>query len=126
MIIDNRIAAKTRVKELLFDWLAIVACLPCLFGAAMLFYTFVLGAIPELAEREAQLIATFSSVVPIILVFSFLDYRGGSPGKRAAGLRLHFESKTFLNCLLRNIIKFTPWQIAHFGMIRGCTTISIS
>lgn len=36
MIIDNRIAAKTRVKELLFDWLAI-ACLPCLFGAAMLF-----------------------------------------------------------------------------------------
>lgn len=61
MIIDNRIAAKTRVKELLFDRLAIVAYLLCLFGVAMLFYTFVLGAIPELAEREAQLIATFSS-----------------------------------------------------------------
>ncbi len=119
MIIPNKVSPKMRLKELFFDWLAITVYLLCLLGVNILLYLYVFGSVPEFSEQGSQLVATLSSVVPVVLAFSVLDYRGGSLGKRKVGLTLHFEHRTFLSALLRNVTKFIPWQIAHFGMIRG-------
>ena len=58
--------------------------------------------------------------MPIILLFTFLDYtKNGSFGKAKAGLQLVYKKKTVQASLLRNTIKFFPWQIGHMGTIHG-------
>ena len=62
----------------------------------------------------------FTSVLPITLLFTFLDYtKNGSFGKAKAGLQLVYKKKTVQASLLRNTIKFLPWQIGHMGTIHG-------
>ena len=58
--------------------------------------------------------------MPITLLFTFLDYtKNGSFGKAKAGLQLVYKKKTVQASLLRNTIKFLPWQIGHMGTIHG-------
>lgn len=41
--------------------------------------------------------------------FTYLDYNGGSIGKRKMGLKLAYKNKNYSSALVRNIIKFLPW-----------------
>ena len=116
---NNPIPWKKRIIEALIDYFVILAYLLLLFVFFVIFYRFVLGSIPEFTEWQTQILTTFTSVIPIILIFSYFDFNGGSIGKRVAKLDLHFEDKSFLSCILRNIIKFLPWQIGHVGTIRA-------
>lgn len=81
---DNPIPVKTRLKELLGDWLFILGYLIALFLLAMGFYNLVLGGIPSFTEAQSQLLAFSSSVLPLTIIFAWLDYRKGSFGKRWA------------------------------------------
>ena len=99
----NSISFKKRMIELLFDYLFILAYLALLFLGCMLFY-----------------IIFFTSVLPITLLFTSLDYtKNGSFGKAKAGLQLVYKKKTVQSSLIRNTIKFLPWQIGHMGTIHG-------
>jgi len=116
----NNIPMKKRLLELLVDYVFIVAYLLLLlfinFGISM----FIFKGIPEYTEIQAQLIATFFSVLPIMLIFSYLDYfKKGSIGKRVARLKLVYSNDSFTSSLLRNVIKFLPWQLGHIGVIHG-------
>ncbi|MFY9262180.1 MAG: RDD family protein [Actinomycetaceae bacterium] len=113
---------RLRVKELFIDWLVISAYLLALFAVTGLFYWAAFRGIPEFSETGAQLIAFFASVVPVVLIFAALDAGGGSIGKRKAGLTLYFERPGFGAALVRNIVKFLPWQLGHMGTIRGMYT----
>lgn len=65
-------------------------------------------------ELQSQVMALFTSVIPIIMIFSYMDYsKDGSIGKRKAGLKLVYKHKSFKSSLIRNIIKFLPWQLGH-------------
>ena len=79
---DNPIPAKTRLKELFGDWLFISGYLIALFLLAMGFYNLVLGGIPAFTEAQIQFLAFSSSVLPLTIIFAWLDYRKGSFGKR--------------------------------------------
>ena len=49
-----------------------------------------------------------------------MDYaKNGSFGKVKAGLELVYQKKTVQASLIRNIIKFLPWQLGHMGTIHG-------
>ena len=49
-----------------------------------------------------------------------MDYKNdGSFGKVKAGLELVYQKKTVQASLIRNVIKFLPWQLGHMGTIRG-------
>ena len=109
---DNPIPVKTRLKELLGDWLFILGYLIALFLLAMGFYNLVLGGIPAFTEAQSQLLA-FS------IIFALLDYRKGSFGKRWAGLQLVYKHRRLSHSLLRSAIKFFPWQLGHMGAIRN-------
>ncbi|MBP2623928.1 RDD family protein [Streptococcus oricebi] len=115
----NKLAIKKRSKEVLIDLGFIWLYLLLLFLLTMGFYTIILGKIPRLTESQSQLTASLTSVLPIILLFTYLDYGKGSFGKRWAGLELVYRKKTVLRSLVRSTVKFLPWQLGHMGTIRA-------
>ena len=120
---NNPISLKKRMKELFFDYLLILLYLALLFGVSMAVYHLSFKGIPKMNELQSQLIALLTSVIPIILIFAYLDYsKDGSFGKRKAGLKLVYKHKSLKASFIRNIIKFLPWQIGHMSTIHGIYT----
>ena len=116
----NPISFKKRMIELLFDYLFILAYLVLLFLGSMFIYIIFFNGIPEFTEIQSQCLVFFTSVFPITLLFTLLDYtKNGSFGKAKAGLQLIYKKKTVQASLIRNIAKFLPWQIGHMGTIHG-------
>lgn len=103
---DNPIPVKTRLKELFGDWLFISSYLISLFLLAMGFFNLVLGGIPAFTEAQSHLLAFSTSVLPLTIIFSWLDYGKGSFGKHWAGLQLVYKDKSFAHSILRSVIKF--------------------
>lgn len=89
----KKIPFKATIKELIIDYLVILVYLAALLLLNLIYIFIIIGKIPEYTELQTQMIAAFTSVIPICLIFSFLDYRGGSIGKRKAGLSLVFQTK---------------------------------
>ena len=103
MLAINPISFKKRMMEFLFDYLFILAYLAFLFIVSMLIYIIFFNGVPEFTEIQ-----------------SFLDYKNdGSVGKVKAGLELVYLKKTVQASLIRNVIKFLPWQLGHMGTIHG-------
>ena len=116
----NPISFKKRMIEFLFDYLFILAYLVLLFLGSMLIYIILFHGVPDFTEIQSQCLAFFTSVLPITLLFTFLDYtNNGSFGKVKAGLELVYQKKTVQASLIRNTIKFLPWQLGHMGTIHG-------
>ncbi|TCT20935.1 RDD family protein [Melghiribacillus thermohalophilus] len=116
----NNIPIKNRLIELLVDYLFIISYLVMLLIVNLGIIFFIFKGIPKYTEIQAQLIATLTSVIPIIFIFSYLDYfKKGSIGKRVSGLKLTYTNHRFRSSLLRNSIKFLPWQLGHVGVIHG-------
>lgn len=114
------IPIRVRLKELLVDYLVILAYLLLLLMVNLVIIYFLLDGMPSYTEWEAQLIAAFTSVLPVILLFSCFDYfNNGSVGKRVSGLTLTYKRRRFTASLTRNIMKFLPWQLGHVGVIHG-------
>ena len=83
-------------------------------------YIIFFNGVPEFTEIQSQWLVFFTSVLPITLLFTFLDYKhDGSFGKVKAGLELVYQKKTVQASLTRNVIKFLPWQLGHMGTIHG-------
>lgn len=116
---DNLIPAKIRLKELMGDCLLISGYLIALCLLAMGFYNLILGGIPIFTEIQSQLLAFSTSVLPLTIIFAWLDYRKGSFGKPWAGLQLIYKHRSLSHSLLRSAIKFFPWQLGHMGAIRS-------
>ena len=106
--------------EFLFDYLFILAYLLILFLGSMLIYIIFFNGIPEFTEIQSQWLVFLTSILPITLLFTYLDYaKNGSFGKVKAGLELVYQKKTVQASLIRNTIKFLPWQLGHMGTIHG-------
>ena len=110
----NSIPIKIRLKELLIDYIVILAFLVWVLIISSWFYFFILWEIPKFGETGSQLISFLFSVFPIILIFSYLDYKNWTFWKQFAWLKIIYKNKTFAFSLLRNVIKFLPWQLAYF------------
>ena len=120
ILASNSISFKKRMIELLFDYLFILAYLALLFLGSMLFYIIFFNGISEFTEIQSQCLVFFTSVLPITLIFTYLDYtKNGSFGKKKAELQLVYEKKTVQASLIRNAIKFLPWQIGHMSAIHS-------
>ena len=119
---ENNIRILDRIKELVIDWLCICIYLIILAIVSISFYMIVFKGIPKVTELQSQLIATVTSVIPIIIIFSILDFRRGSIGKQKVGLKLYFKKREFKYSIIRNIVKFLPWQIGHMATIHGIYT----
>ncbi|MFR8245776.1 MAG: RDD family protein [Streptococcus sp.] len=126
MLVINPISFKKRMTEFLFDYLFILAYLVLLFLGSMLIYIIFFNGVPEFTEIQSQWLVFFTSVLPITLLFTFLDYKNyGSFGKVKAGLELVYQKKTVQASLIRNVIKFLPWQLV-MGTIHGLVILMLS
>ena len=74
MLVINPISFKKRMTEFLFDYLFILAYLVLLFLGSMLIYIIFFNGVPEFTEIQSQWLVFFTSVLPITLLFTFLDY----------------------------------------------------
>ena len=120
MLAINPISLKKRMMEFLFDYLFILAYLVFLFIVSMLIYIIFFNGIPEFTEIQSQWLVFLTSILPITLLFTYLDYaKNGSFGKVKAGLKLVYQKKTVQASLIRNVIKFLPWQLGHMCTIHG-------
>ena len=116
----NPIPVKKRMIELLFDYLFILAYLILLALCSFVYYLIFQNGMQQPTEFESQSITFFTSVLPITLIFTYLDYtKNGSFGKKKAELQLVYEKKTIQASLIRNAIKFLPWQIGHMSAIHS-------
>ena len=119
-LVINPIPVKKRMIELLFDYFFILAYLILLALGSFVYYLIFQNGMQQPTEFESQSITFFTSVLPITLIFTYLDYiKNGSIGKKKAELQLVYEKKTVQASLIRNAIKFLPWQIGHMSAIHS-------
>lgn len=120
----NGARIKLRLKALFIDYLCILAYLIILFIFIISFYKLVLKAIPEFTETESQWISFLTTVLPITVYFIFKESRKPytSFGKNKVGLKIVYDSNPIKSSIIRNILKFLPWQFGHISVIRGIYT----
>ena len=120
---NNPVSFRSRMKEVCFDYLVVLLYLALLFGVTIVVYHLFFEGIPKMNETQSQLIALLTSVIPIIVIFAYLDCaRDGSIGKRKADLKVVYKHKSFQASVIRNVIKFLPWQLGHMSTIHGIYT----
>lgn len=92
-----------------------------LFSVTMLFYTILFGEIPEISQVGTQIIAALTTVVPICVFSTIYEVKSkyGSIGKRKMGLKVVSSSNSLYHPIIRNTVKFLPWQMAHIAVING-------
>ena len=111
----------SRIKALFFDWLFICGYLILLLILNLITFAVVLDTFPEYTHMGSQLISTFTSVIPIIIIFSFMEGKApfASWGKRRSGIKVHYGGSPITGAIIRNTIKFLPWQLGHMSTIDG-------
>ena len=98
------------------DWLVIVLWAGILFGIVMLSFS---GQPPgPSGPWRAQAIGFFTMTLPIVFYFSICEASvwQASIGKRILSLRVadaNANRVTFSRVLLRNAVKFAPWELGH-------------
>ena len=92
------------------------------YGAAVFGIAISLGWDERISSPlVGQLTGFISLTLPVVLYFSLLECSPwhASVGKRILRLEvtsLTPKSASFLELLIRNLAKFLPWEIAHFGI----------
>ena len=105
-----------RFLSFAIDWLVIVVWAGILFGTVMLIYS---GEPPRPSGPwRAQAVGFFSMTLPIIFYFSICEASAwqASIGKRILLLRvsgIKTNRVPFSRILLRNVVKFAPWELGH-------------
>jgi uncharacterized RDD family membrane protein YckC len=114
-----------RLKAFAFDYLFIFAYIVALAGVN---YGIILsgGALEDISPFLASpiikdAIAFLTLILPIILYFTLQESspKQATWGKRKVGLRVvnaSGEALTRLQALVRSLVKFLPWQIAHTSL----------
>jgi uncharacterized RDD family membrane protein YckC len=109
----------TRLKAFAIDYLIILIYIVILLGATLLISKLFDTRLDNIDTTTAELTGFFTLTLPVILYFTFTEAgkHSGSIGKKKFGLKVVSEKLSranFLQLLLRNLIKFLPWEIAHF------------
>lgn len=71
------------------------------------------------AKLAGWAVAFVTLTLPVALASAAFDRAGGTPGKRLLGLRVQTAEASplpFGRALLRNGIKYAPWELAHIGI----------
>jgi len=105
-----------RLLAFFVDWL-VIACWGGFLYVSVMSYTS--GEIPSISSLwESQMVGFLFMTLPTILYFSFSESSKfqATIGKRVIGLSVvpqHEGSPMFSKVLLRNIVKFLPWEFGH-------------
>lgn len=112
---------KNRYLAVLYDYISISIYLIVVLLITMFIFNVVIGEIPEFSKTESHLISFGASVLPVLVYFSFKEAKipYQSFGKKRKHLYLTYNNNPLLSALIRNSIKFLPWQLAHIAVVEG-------
>ena len=108
-----------RLKAFLIDYLLIVIYILLLLGVTLLISKIFHFQLGNINPAVGELIGFTTLTLPVILYFIFTENSkySGSVGKRKFKLQVVNNDLTktnFTRLLIRNSIKFFPWELAHF------------
>lgn len=110
---------KKRILAFLIDYLVILLYILALLGASLLIYHLVGTGPGRIPPLQGQLTGFFSLTLPVVLYFYFMEKskHRGTIGKIKAGIYIDVKGRHHgKKLLIRNILKFIPWEIAHTGV----------
>jgi len=112
-----------RVKAFLIDYLIILVYLGILLVTSLLVSRIFQLRLDNAGPVIGELIAFVTLTLPVILYFTLSENGkyAATVGKRKFGLSVlskSFSKAGFWQLLLRNCIKFLPWELAHFFIFR--------
>lgn len=112
-----------RFKAFLIDYLIILIYIGLLIGSTLLIAKYFSVSLEGADPVSGELIGFITLTLPVILYFALMENSkyAATVGKRKVGLKVvsHDLSKaTFGRLLIRNCIKFLPWELAHFFVFR--------
>lgn len=115
----QRFMLKNRFIALLIDYLIIWIYLIALAIVMSIIYYVFFDDVPVFNQLTSQLLAFFTTVFPITIVFAIMEFKPpyGTIGKRMRKVKIKYRYNSFGYSLLRNALKFLPWQIGHMGVI---------
>lgn len=121
---DN-VKLKTRFMALIIDYLVIVGYMVILFGICMFIYFVFLGGVPNFNELGMNLVS-LSLMLPVLLYHIIMESgkSHATLGKRKLKIRvtsINPGSVRLCQIVIRNIIKFLPWQLAHMAIFHAFT-----
>jgi uncharacterized RDD family membrane protein YckC len=120
--LQNSIVIK-RLKAFVIDYLIILIYIGMLFGGTILISKLFDLKLDNVNPVNGEIIGFATLTLPVILYFT-LSEKGkylGTIGKRKIGLQIVSKSLTkasIKQLLLRNCLKFLPWELAHFFIYR--------
>ena len=114
---------KTPARFLAFfiDYIVIIIYAGFLLGIVTLIYSISGETYSNQSPIKGQLLGFLTLTIPVILYFTLMESHKGQAtiGKLIFKLKVtdeQFGKPNFKRLLLRNTLKFTPWEIAHFGV----------
>lgn len=119
---------KLRLKALWIDYLHILGYLLVLALVVASLYIFILDGFPETTESQSHWIAFLTTTLPVTIYFTIREGRAPyiSFGKKKVGLVIQYTKSPMLSSLIRNTLKFLPWHLGHYSVIKGLFTEDFS
>ncbi len=107
-----------RVSAWLIDWSIIVIYACVLLGIAFLLSRIRIIDLQVIHPITGQLVGFFSLTLPVVVYCISMEAgsRHGTVGKRILKINVAGTPLTKRAIVLRNIIKFLPWECAHAGV----------
>lgn len=114
---------KKRIQAFLIDYLLILGYIGLLFLSTLAVSRIFSLSLENMGTTTGQLIGFTTLTLPVILYFALMENSryAGTAGKRRLGIAIISAngSKAGIGqLLLRNCIKFLPWELAHFFVFR--------
>ena len=112
-----------RIKAFAIDYLIILLYIGLLLATTLLVSRVFSVNIEKPGPVSGQLIGFFTLTLPVILYFTISENskKAGTIGKRTFHLQVvsnNFTKVRFGQLLIRNSVKFLPWEMAHFFVFR--------
>ncbi|MES2773756.1 MAG: RDD family protein [Bacteroidota bacterium] len=120
-----------RLKAFVIDYFIILGYIAVLLGVTFALAKIFRLQLQSLNPLTGELIAFFTLTLPVILYFTLSENgkHGGTIGKRKSGLKIvnkNLVGAGFWQLLVRNCIKFLPWELAHFFLFRLFYYLSVN
>lgn len=119
-----RAIVMNRLKALIIDWLFICGYLIVLALVMFTVYLAVWQGVPDFSVLQVQALTALTTVVPVTLWFTWKEAQipFASFGKQEFALQMQYRGNPWRSALIRNLLKFLPWQLAQAGTIHGMFT----
>lgn len=116
---------KARLMALAIDYLIIIGYAFILFGVSSFIYFAVSDGIPDFSELGMNLVS-LSLMLPVLLFHIIMEagIKHATPGKRKMKIQVASIKPgpvRLRQVVIRNIIKFLPWQLAHMVIFHALT-----